>query len=527
MVDVEVAPPAPPAPPGPHRIGPEPLRQFARAVRRSAPLICFLLAVTAFYVFIVSAGTWTHWRTWTVFYDAQAEGFRHGHLYLTEVPSAALKALRDPYDPTKMQVWRWDHVYYAGHFYIYWGLVPAVFLAAFKTIFRIHTVIGDDVIVFIFVVSRLLAGTLFIRALAARFEPRPRGWAVWLAMAVFSIAHPTPYLLARCGIYEGAIVGGACFTVTGLYLAFRGIVAAEPRAADRWLAAASVGFGLAAGTRVSLFPMVTALVCFTAFVRWRIEVGDRDRLWRIGLWACGPAAVLEFGHLLMNRLRFGAWTEFGASYQLGLPIKVGLRFVIPNVFAYFFCPPIHTCKFPFLFGHWDTTRGLAPSWLPWPVDYQSTEPVAGLLTMTAFAWLAVGGLGLAATRLRARGRAGVEAPRSAAVVWADRWIWGALVLYVVGSAAPLLLLSASTMRYEADFASGILLIATLVGWRLVVAPAYRAGRTTAATLFGLIAVGTVLAGALFGFTGYFEHFKRDNPTLLHRLEKALSLCGPP
>lgn len=522
MADVEVAPP------GPRSIGATSLRRFARAARRSAPLAGFLLVVTAIYVFIISAGTWTHWRTWTVFYDAQAEGFRQGHLYLREVPSAALRALRNPYDPANMPLWRWDHVYFAGHFYVYWGLVPALLLAAFKGIFHVHGPIGDDLIVFLFFVGRLLMGTLLVRGLAARAEPRPPGWAVWLAAAVFAIAYPTPYLLARAGVYEGAIVGGACFMLTGLYLAFRGIVGFEPRAAARWLAAASVAFGLAAGTRVSLFPTVAALVCFTGFVRWRIEGGARDRLWRIGLWACGPAAALAFGHLLLNRLRFGAWTEFGANYQLGWPLMtVGLRFVIPNLFAYLFVPPTHSCTFPFLFGNWNTTRLLAPAWLTWPPDHQTSEPNVGLLSVVAFAWLAVGGLWLAATRWRARGRTSYVASRSPAAVWADRWIWGSLVLYVVGSAAPLLPLSGTTVRYEADFASGVLLIATLVGWRFIAAPASRAGRTTAATLYLLLAVSTVLAGGLFGFSGYFEHFKRNNPTLLHRLEKVLSLCHPP
>jgi len=515
---------------GAGRLGGSSLRRFARAAAKTAPLVGFLLVVVAAYVFIVSAGTWTHWRTWTVFYDAQAEGFRQGHLYLPEVPSAALRAQRDVYNPANMQVWRWDHVYYGGRFYVYWGLVPALFLAAFKAIFHVRAVIGDDVLVFIFFVGRLLAGTLLIRALADRVDPRPSGWAVGLALAVFAFAHPTPYLLARGGVYEGAIVGGVCFMVTGLYLAFRGIVAASSRAADGWLLAGSAAFGLAGGTRISLYPVVVAMVCFTTFVRWRIDGGQRGRLLRVALVTCGPAAALTLGHLALNRLRFGSWTEFGAHYQLGWPMKVDLRFAIPDLFAYLFCPPTHSCTFPFLFGNWNTTRALAPAWLTWPVDHQTKEPTTGLFAVAAFAWLAVGGLWLALGHLRDR-RWGGAAPRAlaspepgAAQVWERRWIWGALVLYVVGSAAPLLLLSATTMRYEADFASGVLLIATLVGWRFVSAPVSRAGRATIAGLYLVLALGTVVAGSLLGFTGYFEHFKRNNPALMNRLEKRFSVC---
>src|SRR5665213_1074865 len=512
--------------------GAEPLRRLGRAALRAAPILCFLALVVAFYVFVLSAGTWTHWRTWTVFYDAQAEGFRRGHLYLPEVPSAALQALPNPYDPAKMQLWRWDHVYYRGHFYVYWGLVPPALLAIFKSIFHVKALIADDVVVFVFFVGRLLAGTLLIRALAARVTPRPAGWAVWLALAVFALAHPTPYLLARGGVYEGAIIGGVCFMVAGLFLALRGITADSTGGADRWLVAGSAAFGLAAGSRISLYPTVVALVCFTAWARWRIDGGDRRRLLRVGLAACAPAAALTLAHLLVNHLRFGAWTEFGARYQLGTPMSFGGRFLVPDLFAYFFCPPTRSCTFPFLFGNWNTTRALSPSWLTWPADHVTKEPTTGLLTVAVFAWLAVVGLIWAILQLRLRARRGSEAasrcgrtPDAVAGVWIRRWTWGALVLYVLGSAAPLLFLSATTMRYEADFASGVLLLAILAGWRLMAAPASRRARAAVGALYVLLAVGTVAASGLLGFTGYFEQFKRHNPMLIHKLERSLSVCA--
>ena len=39
------------------------------------------------------------WVSWSAFHDAQAEGFRTGHLYLREKPSPALVALSDPMNP--------------------------------------------------------------------------------------------------------------------------------------------------------------------------------------------------------------------------------------------------------------------------------------------------------------------------------------------------------------------------------------------------------------------------------------------
>jgi hypothetical protein len=502
-------------------------RRVARAVRQQLPLLGFLAVMVVYYVFQESAGRWTDWATWTVFNDPQAEGFRLGHLYLPEPPSRALLALRDPLNPVHMTLWRWDRSYYKGHFYLYWGLVPALMLAGVKAMFQIRRVVTDDVIVFVFFLGRLLAGTLLIRALARRVTPRPASWAVGLAMALYALAHPTPYLLARGAVYEAAIIAGACFMVSGLGLALRGIFATAPGPAVRWLTAASVCFGLAGGSRISLLPAVVLLVGFTALARWRIDGGDRGRLVRVGLAACGPAAALTLAHLVLNKLRYQAWSEFGARYQMGNPLRAGWRFVIPNLFAYLFCPPTQRCTFPFLFGLWNTTHPLAPGWLPWPADYHADEPTSGLLVVAVFAWLAPAGILFAIIRRLTRANPAASPGPARELLWRWRWVYGALALYTSASVIPLLSLSAATMRYEADFASGLLLIAILGGWRLLSAPASRAGRAALSALYLTLAVTTIAASVLLGFTGYFEHFKRHNPLLLHRIESRFSVCRRP
>ena len=52
----------------------------------------------------ISAGHFTRWHVWSAFYDAQAEGILHGHLYLPEAPSRALMALTQPVRPRQHAV---------------------------------------------------------------------------------------------------------------------------------------------------------------------------------------------------------------------------------------------------------------------------------------------------------------------------------------------------------------------------------------------------------------------------------------
>ena len=496
-------------------------------IRRSAPVVAFFAAVITYYVFLMSAGHMTHWKTWSAFVNSQAEGLRQGHLYLPEPASPALKALKDPYDAANMRHWRWDHSYYAGRLYLYWGMVPALLLALVKTILRIQHAVGDEALVFAFAIGRLVAGTLLLRALAARVVPRPPSWAVAAALVVFAVASPMPYTLNRGAVYEVAIMGGVCFALAGLACGLQAIRAADPRRATRWLIAASVGFGLAGGSRLSLLPVVVVLALFTGFARWRIDGGGVRRFWTAGLAAGLPAALLIGSHLLLNKLRFDAWTEFGARYQMGHPpLKAGLRFVLPDVFAYFFCPPSHSCAFPFLSGKWNTTRPLSPGWLTWPADHHTPEPTVGVLVVVTFAWLALAAVAVVAVRRwRRRGEAPAAPAPPPGDAWRQRWPWLALVIYTLGAALPLVMLSSTSMRYELDFSSGLLLLAALGGWRLLTMPTRRATRAAAATAFATLAATTVVAGVLLGFGGYFDHFGRHNPALLHTLERGLSVCG--
>jgi hypothetical protein len=530
-----------------------------RRTARAVTLAAFLAAVIAYYLFVVSAGHWTVWRTWSAYYDAQAEGFRSGHLYAAVPVSPALAALPDPLNPAHMRLWRWDYSFYGGHFHLYWGLAPAALLALVKTILRIHRPIADDVLVFIFMIGRALAGSLLIRAAARRLTPAPPGWAVWLAMAVFTTAHPTPYLLARGAIYEAAIAAGACFMVTAFYLAFQAVFAAQgradapagARAAAGWSMGASLSVGLAGAARVSLLPAGAVLVGLLILARWRAAgraaagksgtgtgAAGAAGGWRRQLGAdayvaacvAAPFGVVTLLQFLLNYLRYGAWNEFGQRYQMGFQwFAMGPRFLAANLYLYLFRPIVRACTFPFLLAKWGRPADLFPRWLPVPADYRISEPSAGVFVLIPFAWLLLG-LGLA----RWLGRPIVTLPAAAAAtdtaataaVDRRRWRWMVygLALVTAACAAPAFLPGAATMRYEADFASGLLLLAILGGFYFLCLPGRAVVRAGIRIVYVLLAVATIAAGVLLGFTGYFEHFSKHNPALLRSLVHALSVC---
>jgi hypothetical protein len=353
---------------------------------------------------------------------------------------------------------------------------------------------------------------------------------VALAMLVFALANPTPYTLARGGIYEAAIMGGVAFAIAGLWFGYRALGARRPggASATAWLAAASFSLGLAGGTRLSLIPTIAALAVLAGFGRFlqlRRAASDGRRA-RLGVVAAAllPAGAIGAGLLVCNYLRFGSWTEFGRGYVMTYPLFVpGFRFLAPDVYAYSIAPPRLTCWFPFLSSGWNALRLTVPGWLPvaFSPDHHSPEPTVGLLTLAPFTGLALVALAAGSARARLRRLVG-DASRGA---WMTRmnWLRAALIIYVAG-AAPFLILNVTTMRYEHDFASGILLLAIFGGWRLLAAQACARGRRAVACGYVLLATATIVAGVLLGFGGYFRHFEQHNPTLMRNLVKALSVC---
>jgi hypothetical protein len=94
--------------------------------RRWMLLVLGFAVIEVVYVFVVSAGRFTHWPTYLTFLDDQAEGFRARHLHFAIEPAAALVAKANPFDPAWKPLWYWDASLYNGHYYLYWGPAPAL-----------------------------------------------------------------------------------------------------------------------------------------------------------------------------------------------------------------------------------------------------------------------------------------------------------------------------------------------------------------------------------------------------------------
>ncbi len=491
------------------------------------PLALLLLAIEATYVFIVSAGTFTTWSTWNTNYDLVAEGFRAGHLYILEAPPPELLAQPNPFDWSNSNLWFLDASLYHGHYYLYWGPLPALLLLVAKVALRIHTVVGDQYLLFAFYTLFLVTGALLIDRTTRRLFPQLSPRLSLLGTVVFAYATPTPFMLATPGIYEAAIAGAQSFLLLGLVPAFDAVWAAsEAPPRRRLLLAAGCCWMAAIACRVSAVLPGAAFVLLTAALSSTRPLHRWRRATASATWLSAPIAAGVFALGGYNKARFDSWFEIGIKYQLNVfPFVTSKAYLPLNVFSYLFRPVGLSCRFPFVTALYDIGVHGFPRGTHFPPGYTTHEPQAGLFVTAPWTWLAVVALilvGRAIFRWRRAGSAPFVPDRRARAQ-----LWCLASFAALGFLMPLPFITAfgTTMRYVADFSPGMVLLGVWAGWSLLAGARRRWPRRGVVALLVALAAATAIVGFLLGFGGYDEMFKQHNHDLYESLRRKLSFCG--
>jgi len=477
------------------------------------------------YVFIASAGRFTDWPTYESRIDQQAEAFRAGQLHLLNEPPPALVAAKNPYDPANSGLWYWDASFYKGHYYFYWGPVPALLLAAVKAALRIAEPLGDQYPTFALATLQLCAGAVLLERLARRlFQDVPTVLVV-LAVVAFGFANPTPFMLARQCVYEAAIIGGQAFLLVGAALAFEAVhFSGVPRRSFAFAAGAGVAWALALGCRITLSLAIPCLVVVTALgMAWRAPLRWKRLLQ--SLVAIGTPLALGAGALLAyNKARFEHWFEFGQRFQLTwIDFQMSTAFVAANAYSYAFRPPELSCKFPFVMSALGESPDHAfPRWFERPKDYSVYEQVAGVFVTTPWAWFAAPAFVVLG---RYAWRAGRTKLRNNAISLPLLWVLFALPLAALLVFVVPLVVSGATMRYLGDAVPAFVLFASLGAFATYRTARRVAPNWLALVLFASTSLASAAVGLALGFQGYYGHFQQHNPALLEKLEKRYSLCG--
>jgi len=399
--------------------------------------VCVL--VIGMYVFVAHSGyaVSSSLNPRDAYYNSLVQGFRAGQLSVKKTVPPALAQLPDPYDRAANAPYDvLDLSYYKGKLYLYFGVTPALFLFWPYVALTGHYLPQEDAVL-IFCVFGFLASAGLLYVLWRRYFAEINVGVVAAGTLALGSATFTPFLLARCDVYEVSISCGYAFTMLAVAAVWKALH--EPERRGNWLAAASLAYGLAVGARPSL--LFGAVILLVPVVQaWR----ERRKIWVPLVAATGPIAIIGLGLMFYNVLRFGSPLEFGIRYQLAGDTQLArqffsLRNLWFNFRVYFLEPAIWSSRFPFVH---DIT---AP---PLPAGHGGAEHPFGVLTNIPLVWLAL------AVPLAWRGRPTEERSSLCGFL-------AAVALLFWTGAQTLGLYYYAAGRYEVEFLPALVLLATI------------------------------------------------------------------
>jgi tetratricopeptide (TPR) repeat protein len=318
--------------------------------------------------------------------------------------------------------------------YLYFGITPALLLFWPYAALTGHYLSHKDAVVFFLSVG-FLAGAGLLFAVWRRYFRETGVGAVAAGTLALGLANFAPMMLERCQVHEVALSCGYALTMLALAAVWSALQGG-PRG-GRWLAAASLAYGLALGARPSLLFGAVILLAPVAQA-WR----ERRPSWRLWLAATGPIVLIGLGLMLYNALRFDNPLVFGDSYQLPLSEKqlFRARYLWYNLRVGFLDPARWGLRFPFVHD------AAVP---PPPAGYDTVDHPFGILTNIPLVWLA-----LAAPLAWRRRPAGGERSRL-------RWFLAAVGLLFGMGALTLCLHDSMCVRYELELVSPLVFLAVI------------------------------------------------------------------
>ena len=243
-------------------------------------------------------------------YGALAHSLLNGRLDLEADPPAELLALENPYDAGARDAARindihWDHAFYNGRYYVYFGIVPCLlFQLPFEALTGIQNLAYAPCMV---VLGLLLLAACFglVGQAVRRWFPRTTSAAYLLAVAAVVLGSQLYYLLVRPYIYEYAILCGAALLMLGLWL---WLSAANTPVEKRGALLVRLAFGslfvaLVAGCR----PQMELFAFLAVPIFWQLYIGQKRLRSRAGVGEAAafilPVVVVAAGLMWYNAAR--------------------------------------------------------------------------------------------------------------------------------------------------------------------------------------------------------------------------------
>lgn len=255
-------------------------------------------------------------------YEKITDAFLKGQLYFDVEVDPALLELDNPYDRdaridagVEDRQWddMWDHAYYDGHYYMYFGVVPVLLL------FMPYQVItGNPLTTYhatqIFV-AFFIAGLFLLFAYLAKKFFTKMPFAIFLLLSTAVAVMSIWYCVSYPALYCTAISSALCMMIWSIYFFVRAVF--DENTTPKTFIFAAIGSllgALAFGCRPTIaLGNLMVIPLFITFMRGRKLTGAQ---WGYTALCILPYAAVAAGLMWYNNARFDNPFEFGQSYQM-------------------------------------------------------------------------------------------------------------------------------------------------------------------------------------------------------------------
>lgn len=277
------------------------------------------------------------------------DAFASGSVSLLEEPSEHVKEFEQIYDRTQREVQdieaSWDHVYYQGKYYSYYGIAPVILL-----FLPYHLLTGyyfsTNVAILLFSLIGIMGLTALYSCFVRKFFPLLNVGNAVVCLILLQSACGIWHSLGRMDFYEIATAAGFAFLTWGVYFLLSANIIGKGDISLIKTAASSLLIAIAVLCRPTL-----ALYCICAGFFFLLAFPRRKKLSYL-LSALLPMVLLGLGQMWYNYARFGNPFEFGIQYSLTINNFTATEFhwqiaMIP-LYNYLINAPVFTTTYPFI-----------------------------------------------------------------------------------------------------------------------------------------------------------------------------------
>lgn len=281
------------------------------------------------------------------------DAFEKDQLHIDFDPPAELAALNNPYDYSERKAagienFLWDHAYYDGKYYSYFGVVPI-----FTNYYPIYLISGSvptcDTVIAINGALATLFLALAILAVIRIYCPDAKLLLVVLTIIAGSALSYIPVLMNYGFMYNVACITAMMFLSLSLWSGFTATVTEGIKKYILYFVS-GLSLGLTAGSRPII--AVCAALMIPGFLAVLLDKKQKiiSRAGQAGIFIAPLLAVVA-AILWYNYARFGSLLDFGAKYQLTVGdihnMKMSLSQFPLSVYYFFLIPARQTELFPY------------------------------------------------------------------------------------------------------------------------------------------------------------------------------------